>query len=74
MDDPGSHLPLARWKSRDARLNLMPSALEGKPNGWNNYENRVQEFTQLGDDFECLARTGVKTAVTQKVTFILNAP
>jgi hypothetical protein len=26
------------------------------------------------NDFECLASTGVKTAVTQKVTFILNAP
>jgi hypothetical protein len=25
------------------------------------------------NDFECLASTGVKTAVTQKVTFILNA-
>jgi len=40
----------------------MPSALESKPDGWNNYENRVQEFTQLGDDFECLAGTGADTA------------
>ncbi len=37
------------------------------------YRKSGRLFILRDNDFEYLASTGVKTAVTQKVTFILNA-